>query len=32
MEMLPSYVWAIALLCFGRAVFSRIEPIFADVV
>ena len=31
-EMLPSCVWAIALLCFGRVVFSRIEPIFADVV
>ena len=31
-EILPSCVWAIFLLCFGRLVFARIEPIFADVV
>lgn len=31
-EILPSCVWAIAFLCFGRLVFSRVEPIFADVV
>jgi len=31
-EILPSCVWAISLLCFGRLVFARVEPIFADVV
>jgi ABC-type polysaccharide/polyol phosphate export permease len=31
-ELLPSCVWAIAFLWFGRLVFSRVEPIFADVV
>lgn len=31
-EILPSCVWAIILLCFGRLVFARVEPIFADVV
>ena len=31
-EMLPSCVWAIAFLWFGRLVFARVEPVFADVV
>ena len=31
-EILPSCVWAIAFLGFGRVVFARVEPIFADVV
>lgn len=31
-EILSSCVWAIAFLCFGRLVFARVEPIFADVV
>lgn len=31
-DLLPSCVWAIFLFWFGRAVFARVEPIFADVV
>ena len=31
-EILPTCVWAIAFLWFGRLIFSRVEPIFADVV
>jgi lipopolysaccharide transport system permease protein len=31
-EILPSCLWALAFFWFGRMVFARVEPIFAEVV
>lgn len=31
-DILPSCAWALFFFCFGRLVFTRVEPIFADVV